>query len=171
MVIKNLPEGVHFLPFTEEKISNLWYFFQGAKGIFDDATRGDIRIFLQALSRKDTIWLELDDELGVLYATEVIPGLSANVHIAFFDRKLKEKTPIVIQCLAWLVNVCELEKVNASLPDFTHVARKYVQELGFSKEGIVRRYSRSNGQLYDQYLYGILKEEVLTNPLLNSILE
>ncbi len=166
MLTKNLPEGIHFLELTPEKIANLWFAFQKANGIFDDISKGDITTFISHLTRKDAVWFELDDEMGVLYATEIIVGLSANVHIAFWDHKLRERHSLIIECLAWLVNACSLEKVNASLPDFTRVARKHVKELGFQEEGIIRRFSRSNGQLYDLHIYGIFKEDVLTHRLL-----
>ena len=168
MLIKNLPEGVHFLEMTQEKIAHLWVLFQKANGVFDDITKGDIGFFINELAKRDAVWLELDDGSGLLYATGVIPGLSANVHIAFFDHKIKDRYKTIIECLAWLVNMCDLEKVNASLPEFTHIARKHVEALGFKEEGVIRRFSRSNGQLYNQFLYGIFKEEVLLHPLLNK---
>jgi hypothetical protein len=170
MLIKNLPEGVHFLNMSQENVGIIWYYFQGANGVFDDATKGDIRLFLSKLLQKDSIWLELDDGMGILYATEIIPTLSANVHIAFWDHKLKERYALIVQCLAWLINTCELEKINASLPVFTYAARKHVEALGFKEEGVIRRFSRSDGRLYNQHLYGILKEDILTHSLLMSIL-
>ncbi len=164
-MVQNLPEGVHFIVPTEEKLSELWARFTASHGIFDDITKGDVAAFLRAIHDYHNVWLELDDGGGVLYATNVIPGLSADVHIAFWDHKIRPRYSLIVKCLNWLTNVCELEKINASLPDFAHVARKHVVALGFQQEGLIRRFSRSDGKLYDLYYYGILKEGVLTHPL------
>jgi len=168
-MLSNLPEGVHFLKFSQDKVAELWMHFQSSRGIFDDITQGDISAFLQTFNGGN-VWLELDDALGVLYATNVIIHLSADVHIAFWDHKIRERYPLIVACLAWITNACDLAKVNASLPDFTHVARKHVVNLGFKEEGVIRRFSRSNNRLYDLHLYGILKEEVITHPLLKEVL-
>jgi hypothetical protein len=166
MPTKNLPEGVHFFDLRPENVTRLWFQFQKTNGIFDDMSKGDINAFIVNLTRKDAVWLELDDEMGVLYATDIIVGLSANVHIAFFDHNLRDRYPLIVDCLAWIANACALEKVNAGLPSFARVARRHVKSLGFQEEGVIRRFSRSNGQLYDLHIYGIFKENIMTHELL-----
>jgi len=169
MLTKNLPEGLHFFPTAQvDKVVTLWRQFSQTSGIFDDIAQNDITSFLQMLHLPNAVWLELDDESGVIYATSIVEGLSAYIHAAVFNHRLRERHKLFVEFLAWLVTTCSLVKINAALPSFAHAAQRHLKKIGFQQEGVLRRFSRSRGGLYNLNIYGILSEEVLTHPLLRK---
>jgi hypothetical protein len=155
------PKGTKILELTPEKIDNIWSRLQKIRGMFDDFVAGRLDIFLQGMLQPNTIWLELTDGNGLLYVTNVVVGLSANVHFVYWDRKLATRRKFTIECLQWIVNVCNLQKVNAIIPDFCTAAIHFAKRIGFKVEGVIRRYSLNNGRLYDAIHLGMIREEVL----------
>lgn len=156
------PEGTVILQATPEKIDELWDRMSKIRGIFDDYTRGNKALFVEKILRaRDMAWYELTDGTGVVYLSNVIPGLSANAHFLFWDRKLRSKEGFVKQCMKWAINRLNLMKVNVQLPDYAVVLRKFVRRLGLKYEGKARYWSYYNGRLFDMYFFGITREEAL----------
>lgn len=54
----------------------------------------------------------------------------------------------------------EANKVNAKIPSFNKVGRKIALKVGFKDEGIDRQSYLRDGELYDQYLLGITRDEI-----------
>ncbi len=155
------PKGTKILELTPEKIDNIWNRLQKIRGMFDDFVAGRLDIFLQGMLQPNTIWLELTDGNGLLYVTDVVVGLSANVHFVYWDRKLAPRRKFTLECLQWIVNVCNLQKVNAIIPDFCTAAIHFAKRIGFKVEGVIRRHSINSGRLYDAIHLGMIREEVL----------
>jgi hypothetical protein len=157
----NCPDGTKILELTPQKIEEIWQKLQQIKGLFDDFATGRIDVFLRGLLNPATIWLELSDGNGIIYATDVVAGLSAQVHFVYWDRKLAPRRQFTLKCLQWLVNVADLQKVNAIIPSFCTAAIHFAKKLGFTVEGVIRRYSLNGGRLYDAVHLGMIREEVL----------
>lgn len=156
----DLPQGVKPLVLTPEKLEKLWAQFNSIPGIFDDYSKGNYKLFLQRFADPNSFWVETVDEVGILYATEVRPGLSANCHFTFFDSILRGREELVLSCLRWLCNVANLRKINVWIPDFARVLGRFLGRIGFREEGTIRRWSFSKGRLFDIIAYGITNEEV-----------
>jgi hypothetical protein len=160
--IINPPDGVHLLVLKGyEDVYKLWDKFRLVPSIFDDFTRGDFDRFSRLLTNPSTIWLELDDGDGIMYLTEIMPGLSAYAHFVFWDKKLRGREQLLINTMRWAMITLNLVKINAWIPDFAKAAIHFAEKLGFQKEGVLRRWSISNGKLYDKVALGMTREEVL----------
>jgi hypothetical protein len=160
-MLTNTPQGTRLLILTPEKLRMIWGRMDGINGLFDDFAKGRPDIFLQGLLAPENVWLELEDGNGVLYATSVMPGLSAQVHFVYWDRKLSPRIALTNEGLVWLVERLNLQKINAVIPDFCKAALHFAKKLGFVHEGVVRRYSYSGGKLYNAVYLGMTREEVL----------
>jgi hypothetical protein len=156
-----MPEGVRLLEVTPEKLQKIWGELSKIDGLFDDYSRDRMDIFLRKITSPDTVWLERTDGNGLLYLTSVLPNLSATGHLVYWDRKLRGREKFTIDCLAWLVQVIPLEKVNLYLPDFAKIARSFAKRVGFVKEGCIRNWSYNNEKLFNMYIYGMTRVEVL----------
>jgi len=168
MPIKPLPEGIQLLELDPDKIKKIWGYFSSISGILDDLVKDNFERFCQKFYSMDTIWLELKDGNGLLYATDVIPHLSASVHFVYWDRKLSGREAMSLECLQWLMEVADLHKVNAWIPDFCKVAHKFAERLGFKREARIRDWSYSQGRLYDVLCFGMTKEEVFNGRVYDS---
>jgi len=163
------PRGVHILELHGyEDIYKLWDRFRAIKIIFDDYTREDFERFVRLLMNPATLWLETDDGNGILYLTEITPGLSAAAHFAFWDGKLSGREGLLIECMKWAVIVLNLVKINVWIPEFAKAAVHFSEKIGFKREGVLRRWSYSNGALYDVIALGITREEVLNGSVYDA---
>lgn len=155
------PEGTHILEATLEKLDELWNRVKVIPGMFDDFTRGNEMLYKKKILSQTTVWLETDDKNGILYLDNVVVGLSANAHFIFWDHKLRGKEELVKDCMRWAMVQLSLHKLNVQLPDYAMALRKFAKRVGLKEEGCSRMWSYSNGKLFDMYLFGITREEVL----------
>jgi RimJ/RimL family protein N-acetyltransferase len=156
------PSGLHLLELRGyEDVYKLWDRFRNVPAIFDDFTRADIDRFTRLLTNPATLWLETDDGNGILYLTDIMPGLSAYAHFVFWDRKLRGREALIISTLKWAFITLNLIKINAWIPDFAKAAIHFAEKLGFMHEGVLRRWSFSQGKPYDKVALGITREEAL----------
>ncbi len=158
MVIK-LPTGIKEMVLNPQKVIDLYKRFDAIPGLFDDFSRGDFQLFESRLNARDSLWFETEDEQGVLYATNLMPGVSAQGHFVFFDRRLRGRESLVMDLLRYIMAGADLKKMNVYLPSYAGSARHFVERLGFRHEGCLRRWSYSKSRLYDMHLYGITFEE------------
>lgn len=158
---REAPEGTHILVGTIDKLIDVWNRISVISGVFDDFTRGKPEGFLQLFFSRDTYWLERDDGNGILYFTMIQPRLSALAHVIYWDKRLRGREAFTMNCLLFGVNLFDLQKVNIYLPEFVHAGINFVERLGFQQEGKLRRWSLTNGKLYDILWYGMTREEVI----------
>lgn len=157
--VPSLPEGTELLVLTPEKAAMLWSKLSEIPGLFDDFTVNRPDIFLQGLLAPDSVWLERSDGNGILYLRNVKPGLSASGHIVYWDKRLRGREEFTKNVMRWLMRNIPLQKINLWLPDYSQNARAFAERCGFKEEGCIRKWSYSNGRLYDIYAYGITQEE------------
>lgn len=155
-----MPKGVRFLQIESmEQVQSLWEKFASISGLFDDFHRDRADLFVQKLKSPNTVWLELEDGNGLYYLTNVIPNLSATGHFVFWDRKLKGREELTMDVMRWLMSKVPLVKVNSYQPDYAKAARRFAENIGMKREGIIRRWSYSDGKLFDMFVYGMTSEE------------
>lgn len=162
MLTDTLPEGIQLLKLDSvDKIQTLWYNMSQIEGLFDDFTKGDFQRFIRGLQAPDSIWFEREDGNGVLYLTSVVPGLHAVGHFVYWDKRLRGREESTLGVMRWAMQpeVAGLQKVNCYIPDYAITTRKFAEKLGMKQEGKIRRWSVSNGKLFDMFVYGITKEE------------
>jgi len=141
---------------------DLWLKVKDYDRLFSDETRGDVESFYRSIFKQDTILLELPN--GVLTLSKIKPGLSAECHAVFFDRKLSDKTSYVRDCILWAFFEFDLHRLCAVIP-YTSIAlrRWMMKSLGFTYEGTMRDDFWYKGKLASSVVLSILRGEVLDN--------
>lgn len=160
-----MPKDVQFLELSPEKIEDMWAKINPINGLFDDFSKGRFDMFIKLLQSPNTVWLERTDGNGILYLTQVVQGLSANGHIIYWDRRLRGREEFTLNCMRWLMSEIPLKKLNVYLPDYASAAKAFIQRLRFRKEGVLRRYSISNGRMFNMEVYGMTVEEAFDERL------
>lgn len=154
-----MPKGIQFLELTPEKVKSLWEKLNVIEGLFDDYSKGNFQVFLSALQDRNSVWLERTDGNGLLYLTQVRPGLSAQGHVVFWDKRLRGREDFTLETLLWLMDMLKLQKVNVWLPTYAKAAIAFTKRVGFKFEGHIRNWSYSKGKLFDIDAFGITREE------------
>ena len=107
-------------------------------------------------------WLAIRDGQQVAGLFMVHPWNSATVEIhtcilpPWRGIKAREAASLV---LAWIFNKTAFQKVVTHVPAPNRLAKKLALDAGFSIEGVNRKSFLKNGQLFDQAILGITKEE------------
>lgn len=157
----NLPEGTHLLDLNDQVIAKIWEHAHNVSGVLDDFTEKDFPRFVASMRAWNTVVLIADGGTGIMYATNIREGLSAQVHFMFWDGKLRGREPLLKSVLQWFFATFHLQKVNAIIPDFCKALIRFAHRIGMTEEGTIRRHSYSKGRLYDIVCLGILREEAL----------
>lgn len=175
-VLCDEPEGqvirrVRPLLFTPENLQKFWdkaKQFQTIYGREFDNVQDFYHMFIRQepggdLNLNGLFWV-IDDFVGVFYMTD-ITLTEANVHYSFFDRRHKGRHNLVREMLKYVFSRYPfLRRVNVEIPGYaTKYTRHFIIDVGFALEGRKRKAITYKGQVFDMFLFGILKEEVLNN--------
>ena len=103
-------------------------------------------------SRVWEVWRTDRDEaeiVGIVLLTDIVPGRDAVAHYAFFDGRLKDKTPILLDVLHWCFedhpDWPALRRLTVEVPDFAFALARHAQKyLGFTGDFA---YTRNNSTL------------------------
>jgi hypothetical protein len=106
----------------------------------------------------NAIYLSNEDRSGIV-KLETLNGVTAQVHVAAFRRLLGRTRNFVREALEWGFDNTTLMKIITFIPSYNRLALKLAQRSGFREEGIMTRSFLKDWILYDQYIYGITKEE------------
>lgn len=142
--------------------------------LFNEEIRNDFGKFLSVfvsttgageIQGKGLFWkVDTKDEemLGVFYVTDITLDTDAQVHFSFFDGRTKGRIPLARAMLKYLFEHYNFNRVSVQIPVFVIPATfKFIEGLGFLKEGKKRRAIKFDNKFFDIVLYGILKDEVL----------
>lgn len=135
------------VPFTPEPAAKLDYLLTRLaehETWWSDYTRGRREAADAVLSNPNNIifevWALADAKLGaqpagIVLFTDIIAGVDAKCHFIFFDAKLKSKTPLLRNMMAWAFGTLRLHRLSAEIPDYAFALAKYAREqLGFRYE-------------------------------------
>ena len=176
------PEGeverkVWLFKFTPDNIEKLWAKCSKFPVIFgnivsDKATFLEYFLGLEGerLMPKG-IFFVLDDFVGVYYMTHIIPGIDAEVHYSFFDRRHHGRLDITKLMLKYVFENYGFERLSVEIPMYTaaHNGKKdnkyinafqFVERLGFKYEGRKRKAIKYKDEWFDVKLFGLLKTEI-----------
>lgn len=161
-LLTSLPNEVKLLTLDPGMVMDLWLKVKDYDRLFSDKTRGDVEAFFFSTFKKDTILLDLPN--GILTLSDIRPGLAAECHAVFFDRKLTNKTTLVRDCILWAFFEFDLHRMSASIPATSVALRRWMMKsLGFSYEGTMRDDFWYKGKLTSSVVLSILRGEVLDN--------
>ena len=124
------------------------------KWIIDDYTPETIII------HESLTYLLSEDKDGVIV---LVPrnGIEIEVHTAIMKSARHKALHYAAKTLDWIFENTQCLKVTTSVPFFNTRAYKFTLKLGFRDEGVNRMSFMKDGQVHDQWLLGITKEEWL----------
>ncbi len=167
----NEPEGevvrtVKLFGFTKENLAKLYERIQRFSTFmgyeinnFQDMLGFFIREETQGALIPKGLALVVDDFVGLFYLTDIIGLEEATVHYTFFDRRHKGRVEICKKALAYTFNHFQFHRLSTQVPGYAVFTQKFVESLGFVKEGKLRKNRLSRGKYYDTFVYGLLREE------------
>jgi RimJ/RimL family protein N-acetyltransferase len=143
-----------------EKLSNFDTLFNDFIG---DSFEAFVSCFIEQdesgeLFAKGLLW-QVDD-VGILYITKIVPGVEAKAHFTFWDGRLKGREQLILEMCAHVVRKLHLHRLYAEVPLYALPTIKFVERLGFVKEGRMREAIRYKGSWFDVNLYSLLEHEV-----------
>ena len=102
----------------------------------------------------------IDDFVGVLYLTEIDPGVDALAHYTFFNGRHRGRTQMTKDLLRYVFDKYGFVRLTVHLPLYASpVAFKFVESLGFQHEGRKRKATLYKGCWFDVNIFGLLREE------------
>lgn len=77
--------------------------------------------------------------VGILGVTQIVRGLDAAAHFAFFDRQLLGRRQLVLTMMGWCFRNLELRRLTVEIPDYLGPLIRFARaKLGFRYEGETR---------------------------------
>lgn len=143
---------------TPAKIVSLWQELEKYPSLFSDWSKGDFSVFSNIILAPDSIWLEIGD-VGLLYATDIVEGVSASVHAIFFDRSVADKVDVCRELIKWLFAETSVHRLSADVPIDYYATKRLLTKLGFRYEGTRRESVLRRGKWVDIVLYGLTLDE------------
>lgn len=166
----NEPEGrvereVRLAPLSVESLTRYWDKLSKFKTLFNRHIR-DLNDFIKTWIRTEgdtikangIIW-EVDD-VGILYLTDIYPVFQANGHFTFWDQRYKGREMLILEMLQYVFNEYGFRRITVEVPLFIQPTLRFVQELGFTREGRLRKMAFYNNEWWDVILFSMLEEEI-----------
>jgi RimJ/RimL family protein N-acetyltransferase len=153
---------------TPANLHTFWEKSRPFKTLFTSEIRGDFKKFLEVFLRDGPNGIEsnglfwvIDDFTGVLYMTDIIPGVDAKCHLSFFDRRSKGREELVRHMLRYAFDKYHFKRLTVEIALYANPSfMRFVESIGFVKEGRRRFATLFNEKWYDVNCYGILNEEL-----------
>lgn len=169
------PEGeflrhVYPMDFTIENLHVLWEKSREFPTLFSTEVRNDFskfcNIFLSVGSdgnlKANGLAYVVDDFVGVYYLTDIYPNLDAQTHYTFFDRRHRGRIMLTKALIQYVMKEYNFQRLSTIVPSFVDSrVRRFVMNIGFTLEGEKRNSIWYKGNLYNEYLYGIVRTDVL----------
>lgn len=169
---KKIIRTVRPLVFDTDSLYALWEKSKGLKTVFNDETRGDYKAFIEKFFATDSdgslisrglFWV-VDDFVGIMYLTEIRPGVDAVAHFIFYDAVLNGRDVLVRALLKHVFEKYNFHRISAEIALYANPKIfTFVEAVGFKHEGRRRQYLFYNGKWSDLQLYYILKEKFLSD--------
>ena len=159
-----LAQGLESREAISYKIRDLYKEAAKHDVLFADEMQGDVEHFVTLFMNPRSIWLEIADEegnpVGTLYATDVIPGYDADVHVTFWDSKASGREDLVRDTLRWLFEKWDLSRVTAEIPGYQRGTIRFTSRCGFVREGEKRRADKYKGRWFGTVIMGFTRDDL-----------
>lgn len=169
-ILQHGPFVAHEMIFTPDRIREFWARIQRFPTLFTDTTRGKPENLWTIVSRIDSTWVEVweyrsdgsgVDWVGVLYLTDIQPGIDASVHVIFFDFKsMRKYDGLCLAMLRWAKKRFVLHRYTACVPTIYFETRSMLKRLGFKQEGRKREAMLMDGKWMHEDIFGLLTKEL-----------
>lgn len=164
----SITRTVRFMPLTLENLRQFWEKSRQFPTLFGEEISGDYKKFLNFIIHDGPNGMEVnglfwvvDDFVGMYYMTQIEPGIDAQVHYSFFDRRQKGRVGLSRAMLKYAFDKFEFRRFSVEVPKFvSKLTRDFILEIGFRKEGCKRQKALYKSQWFDVACYGLLREEL-----------
>jgi hypothetical protein len=130
--------------------------------LFDDRIRGNLDWFSASLFARDSVVLSTGD-YGICIAESIVPFRSSRIHLTFWDKRFKGRREECLEAIKWLFYHFRLVRSTILVPYTALYTIKFIKSIGFKVEGEYRKSYQVNGRLYNQIIFGLLKEELFVS--------
>lgn len=165
----SIERKVYSFEHTKENIHKFYEKSKDLKTIFSKEFFGDFEKFCATFFSRDPngviipqglFWL-VDDFVGMFYLTDIYPGIDAQCHYLFFDKKHLGREDLAKALVNYLFDAFKFHRLSVELPNYaSDSTRRFIQNLGFHYEGKKIKSAKLNGIWYDVNLYGLLNEKL-----------
>ncbi len=133
--------------------------FEKIKKYLPDVIR-DPETFAARYVASSSMFFEIGDFGGVFWLSNIVLGHKAVIHIVLWDDELKGRYIEAKDVVRDIFRLLNLQRLETLVPTLNKRACRYAEKLGFTLEGILRRFDRYDEQLADLAIYSLLKEEL-----------
>jgi len=133
--------------------------FEKVKQHLPDALRTP-EAFAALYMARGSMFFEIGDFEGVFWLVNVALGHKAVGHIVLWAEKWKGKYQLAKEVIHEIFRLLNLQRLEAFIPTLNEKACKYAEKLGFTLEGVLRRFDRYDERYVDIAVYSLLKEEL-----------
>jgi RimJ/RimL family protein N-acetyltransferase len=103
---------------------------------------------------------QVDDMLGIFWLTDIEWPKQASIHYTFFDRRHRGRVDLCKSAVKYVLNKYRFHRIYTQVPLYAKSPMKFVESIGFVKDGRLRSNSFFRGEWYDSNVYSILDSEV-----------
>lgn len=134
--------------------------------LFSDYTEGHkLETFLDVFMDPRGVWFELfrldtEEVVGAAYITKVIPGYDASAHFAFWDQVASGRQSLIQSLMHFVFRRYNLRRLSVEVPPYQRGTIRFVERLGFTKEGEKREAVQYKGRWFPLLLFGITQGEL-----------
>lgn len=165
------PEGtvtrnVRRFIFTPENLLALWERQRQFKTLmgreiysFDEFVDFFIRVLPNGAIEPRGICHVIDDGVGIFWLSDITYPAYAEVHYTFFDRRHKGRVNLVREAIKYIFDATDIGCLYVRVGLYAKSPMKFVEQIGFKKEGRLRKRMYYQGSWYDANSYSITQEE------------
>jgi RimJ/RimL family protein N-acetyltransferase len=153
---------VHMKFLSRAWLEELWEQIQKHKSMFWEPTHAELENFVDIVLRPGHLFFEVYKFgylTGFFYFTNVATLTDIQLHGIAFDRKLTDKIPVVRKMISWLFENFQIERVEVAVVTRFEATMRFVERIGFVKEGTRRKAVIYRGRWRDQAMYSVTREE------------
>lgn len=100
------------------------------------------------------------DDVGLIYVTDIYPGFQATGHFVFWDRRQRGREGLCLHFIQYLMRDLELHRLVCEIPLYIQPTLRFVERLGFVREGTLRQAAMYEGKWFDVAMFSILDSEI-----------
>ena len=126
---------------------------------FEDGTNIDE---WQPEINSNTVWAMVseDDQNIAICKIRIVQNSMIEIHPYAIKEKAKKWKSIVMALLSWIYKNERINKVIALIGVNHDLTYRLSLKIGFKSEGLIKNSYLKNGQLLDQHLIGITRQEI-----------
>jgi RimJ/RimL family protein N-acetyltransferase len=105
----------------------------------------------------------VDDFVGIFWLTDINflhPPHDASIHYTFFDRNTWGRIELCRKAIEYVFDTYGFNRLWTKVPVYTKYTLKFVERIGFRREGRIQSNALYKGKLFDTNLYALTKDEI-----------